>query len=310
MNHSKIQIATILSIAAIALFASMGTIALSTQASARAQRSHTRAGHAAASLWPRGQQRLRHHHRSAIAGTTNSVTPSIHRCRFRPLHRQLIEHGEASLRWQALPARRHRARPQLQPRSDQPQPHRAPGPGQSEIAAARCFQRQRLSRRILQQANLAAEGLRIHIPIPGLASPPSSARTTTSTCAQRHAVGPRSHRMEQLPRLQRIRPRRAVLRPRCARRRVLAVCALLQIIATRERVASAHAQLDTATALFQQTQQKARRRLSPQIDVDRSEVEQLTSSSAHLARNRAGQAEDRTRPHHRTSAQRRLRPYR
>src|SRR5208283_5432601 len=58
---------------------------------------------------------------------------------------------------------------------------------------------------------------------------------------------------------------------------VLAVCgAYLQIIATKERVASAHAQLDTATALFQQTQQKRQVGLVAQIDVDRSEVEQLT----------------------------------
>jgi outer membrane protein TolC len=58
---------------------------------------------------------------------------------------------------------------------------------------------------------------------------------------------------------------------------VLAVCGTyLQVIATEERVKSAHAQLDTATALFQQTQQKRSVGLVPQIDVDRSEVEELT----------------------------------
>jgi outer membrane protein TolC len=58
---------------------------------------------------------------------------------------------------------------------------------------------------------------------------------------------------------------------------VLAVCgAYLQVIATKERVMSAHAQLDTATALFQQTQQERSVGLVPQIDVDRSEVEELT----------------------------------
>ena len=58
---------------------------------------------------------------------------------------------------------------------------------------------------------------------------------------------------------------------------VLAVCGTyLQILATRERVTSAHAQLDTATALFQQTQQKRSVGLVAQIDLDRSEVEQLT----------------------------------
>jgi outer membrane protein TolC len=58
---------------------------------------------------------------------------------------------------------------------------------------------------------------------------------------------------------------------------VLAVCgAYLQVIATKERVKSAHAQLETANALFQQTQQKRGVGLVPQIDVDRSEVEELT----------------------------------
>ena len=48
------------------------------------------------------------------------------------------------------------------------------------------------------------------------------------------------------------------------------------MIATRQRVASAHAQLDTATALFKQTQQERSVGVAAQIDVDRSEVEQLT----------------------------------
>jgi outer membrane protein TolC len=49
---------------------------------------------------------------------------------------------------------------------------------------------------------------------------------------------------------------------------VFAVCgAYLQVIATRERVKSAHAQLERATALFQQTQQKRSVGLVPQIDV-------------------------------------------
>jgi outer membrane protein TolC len=58
---------------------------------------------------------------------------------------------------------------------------------------------------------------------------------------------------------------------------VLAVCGTyLQVIATRERVKSAHAQLETATALYQQTLQKRNVGVTPQIDVDRSEVEELT----------------------------------
>jgi len=58
---------------------------------------------------------------------------------------------------------------------------------------------------------------------------------------------------------------------------VLAVCGTyLQVIATRARVASAHSQVDTATALFQQTLQKRSVGVAPQVDVDRSEVEKLT----------------------------------
>ena len=58
---------------------------------------------------------------------------------------------------------------------------------------------------------------------------------------------------------------------------VLAVAgAYLQVIATRERVKSAHAQFDTANALYQQNLQKRGVGIVAQVDVDRSQVEALT----------------------------------
>ena len=58
---------------------------------------------------------------------------------------------------------------------------------------------------------------------------------------------------------------------------VLAVCGTyLQVIATKERATSAHSQLDTATALYQQTLQKRTVGVATQVDVGRSEVEELT----------------------------------
>ncbi len=57
---------------------------------------------------------------------------------------------------------------------------------------------------------------------------------------------------------------------------VLAVCgAYLQVISTRERVKSAHTQLETANALYQQAFDKLNVGLAPKVDVDRSEVEAL-----------------------------------
>ena len=51
--------------------------------------------------------------------------------------------------------------------------------------------------------------------------------------------------------------------------------AYLQVIATRERVKSAHAQFDTANALCQQNLQKRGVGIVAQVDVDRSQVEAL-----------------------------------
>jgi outer membrane protein TolC len=130
----------------------------------------------------------------------------------------------------------------------------------------------------LQQANLAAQGLRIHIPISGFTFP-----TTVGPYNNIDLRGNVTQSVVDLTAWNNFRAsgeavHAAQLSARDARDAVvLAVCgAYLQIIATKQRVATAHAQLDTATALFQQTQQKRQVGLSPQIDVDRSEVEELT----------------------------------
>lgn len=130
----------------------------------------------------------------------------------------------------------------------------------------------------LQQTNLAAEGLRIHLPIPGFSFP-----TIVGPYNNIDLRGNVSQSILDLTAWNNYRSSKesvqsAQLSARDAREAVvLAVCGgYLQVIATAQRVTSAHAQLDTATALFQQTQQQRGVGLVAQIDVDRSEVEQLT----------------------------------
>lgn len=128
----------------------------------------------------------------------------------------------------------------------------------------------------LQQISLGAEGLRIKIP--GFTIPP-----TIGPFNNIDLRGSLTQSIIDLSTWNNYLSSREVFHAsqfaaRDAREMVvLAVCgAYLQVIATEERVKSAHAQLDTATALFQQTQQKRGVGLAPQIDVDRSEVEKLT----------------------------------
>ena len=128
----------------------------------------------------------------------------------------------------------------------------------------------------LQQISLGAEGLRIKIP--GFAIPP-----TIGPFNNIDLRGSLSQSIVDLSAWNNYRSSKDVVRAtvfaaRDAREMVvLAVCgAYLQVTATKERVKSAHAQLDTATALFEQTRQKRAVGLVPQIDVDRSEVEKLT----------------------------------
>jgi outer membrane protein TolC len=130
----------------------------------------------------------------------------------------------------------------------------------------------------LQQTNLAAEGLRIHIPIVGFSFP-----TIIGPYNNLDLRGNITQSILDMSAWNNYRSSKDVysaaqFSARDARDSVvLAVCgAYLQIIATKERVTAAHAQLDTASALFQQTQQERGVGIVAQIDVDRSEVEQLT----------------------------------
>ena len=137
----------------------------------------------------------------------------------------------------------------------------------------------------LNQVNLAAEGVKIHIPIPGFSFP-----TIVGPYNNIDLRGSVSQSVVDLTAWNNYRSssdlyRAAQFSASDARDAVvLAVSGTyLQIIATRERVKSAHAQLDTATALYQQTLQKRTVGLSPQVDVDRSEVEQLTQQERVLS---------------------------
>ena len=281
MNHSKIKVAPILSIAAIALLACIATIAMPTQASAQsaAQPQHTLAAQLPLS-GRAGNSGSVTAIETPIAGTTNSVTtinPSVQiqgpftgsssSTAKLPFNgklslRDAIERG---LNFNLGATNFNRTVRQAQ--------------GQSEIARSALLPNvSGYLAESLQQANLAAEGLRIHIPIPGFSFP-----TIVGPYNNIDLRGNVTQSVVDLTAWNNFRAssesvHAAQFSARDARDAVvLAVCGeYLQIIATRERVASAHAQLDTATALFQQTQQKRAVGLSPQIDVDRSEVEQLT----------------------------------
>ena len=130
----------------------------------------------------------------------------------------------------------------------------------------------------LNQVNLAAEGVKIHIPIAGFNFP-----TIVGPYNNIDLRGSVSQSIVDFTAWNNYRSssdiyHAAQFSARDARDAVvLAISgAYLQIIATSERVKSAHAQVDTANALLQQTQQKRAVGLAPQIDVDRSEVEHLT----------------------------------
>ncbi|HWB31607.1 MAG TPA: TolC family protein [Acidobacteriaceae bacterium] len=130
----------------------------------------------------------------------------------------------------------------------------------------------------IQQVNLAAEGVRIHVPIAGFNFPtvigPINNIDLRGSVSQSifDATAWNNYRSS------RESLRAAQLNARDARDAVvLAVCGTyLQVLATEQRVAVAHAQLTTATVLFNQTQQKRLAGLVAQIDLDRSDVERMT----------------------------------
>jgi outer membrane protein TolC len=128
------------------------------------------------------------------------------------------------------------------------------------------------------QNNLAALGLRIHVPIPGFSIPTivgpfnyyDLRATLTQTIADLTALN--NYRSAQ----ELLRANQAALRD--ARDLVVLAVggAYLQTIAAKARVRSAQAQIDTAKALFQQTSERRAVGLSPQIDVNRSQVQLQT----------------------------------
>jgi outer membrane protein TolC len=281
MNHSQTKAASILSIAALALVACLATIALPTQALAQsaAQPQHTLAAQLPLS-GRAGNSGSVTAVEAPIAGTTDSVTtinPSVQiqgpftgsssstaKLPFtgKLSLRDAVERG---LNFNLGATNLNRTVRQAQ--------------GQSQIARSALLPN--VSGYIaesLQQANLAAEGLRIHIPIPGFSFP-----TIVGPYNNIDLRGNVTQSVVDLTAWNNYRSSNEVVHAaqfsaRDARDAVvLAVCGTyLQIIATAERVKSAHAQLNTATALYNQAQQKRGVGLVAQIDVDRSEVEQLT----------------------------------
>jgi outer membrane protein TolC len=133
-------------------------------------------------------------------------------------------------------------------------------------------------RESVQQVNLMAEGLRFHIPIPGISIPTivgpfnyfDLRATLTQTVADLTAFN--NYRSAQ----ELVKANEAAMRDA----RDLVVLAVggvyLQVIAAQARVLSAQAQIDTAQALFKQTQDRRSVGLSPQIDVNRSQVQLQT----------------------------------
>ena len=130
-------------------------------------------------------------------------------------------------------------------------------------------------RESVQQTNLAAEGLRIHVPIPGFSFPTivgpfnyyDLRATLTQTVADLTALNNYRSAREL------VKANEAALRD--ARDLVVLAAggAYLQVMAAEARVRSAQAQIDTAQALFKQTQDRRAVGLNPQIDVNRSQVQ-------------------------------------
>lgn len=130
----------------------------------------------------------------------------------------------------------------------------------------------------VEQVNLQAAGVRFRSPIPGFTFPTVvgpfnffdlRARLSQSvvdlTALNNYRSSSDLVRANQLS----VRDARDLV--------VLAVGgAYLQVIAAGARVLSARAQLETATALFNQTSQQRKAGLLAQVDVDRSEVQMLT----------------------------------
>ena len=133
-------------------------------------------------------------------------------------------------------------------------------------------------RETVETENLTALGLRIRVPIPGFSFPTivgpfnyyDLRATLTQTVADLTAVN--NYRSAQ----ELVKANEAALRD--ARDLVVLAAggAYLQVMAAEARVRSAQAQIDTAQALFKQTQERRAVGLNPQIDVNRSQVQLQT----------------------------------
>ncbi|MGA2133472.1 MAG: TolC family protein [Bryobacteraceae bacterium] len=129
-------------------------------------------------------------------------------------------------------------------------------------------------RESVQQTDLAAFGLRLSLPIRGFTIPTvvgpynyfDLRATLTQTVADLTALN--NYRSAQ----ELVKANEAALRD--ARDLVVLAAggAYLQVIAAQARVRSGQAQIDTAQAIFQQTQDRRKVGLNPQIDVNRSQV--------------------------------------
>jgi outer membrane protein TolC len=133
-------------------------------------------------------------------------------------------------------------------------------------------------REVVETENLTALGLRIKVPIPGFSFPTivgpfnyyDLRATLTQTVADLTALN--NYRSAQ----ELVKANEAALRD--ARDLVVLAAggAYLQVMAAEARVRSAQAQIDTAQALFKQTQERRAVGLNPQIDVNRSQVQLQT----------------------------------
>ncbi len=133
-------------------------------------------------------------------------------------------------------------------------------------------------RESVQQTNLRAMGIRVQSPLPGASFPSivgpfnyfDLRATLTQTVADMTALN-NYRSAQEIARANQHTAEDA---------RDLVVLAIggayLQAISARARVASAHAQLETATALYQQTLDRRKSGLLAQIDVNRSQVQQQT----------------------------------
>jgi outer membrane protein TolC len=284
MNHSKFRNTPILQLAATAIIVSLATLAVATPAVAQGPSQSSQSQHTLATPLPlsgrAGASGSVTAIEAPIAGTTNSVTtinPSVqvqgpyigssastanYPFSGKLSLREAIDRG---LNYNLGAVGLNHAVRQAQ--------------GQSQIARSALLPNvSGYLAETLQQANLAAQGLRIHIPIPGFSFP-----TIVGPYNNIDLRGNVTQSVVDLTAWNNYRSSNEVVHAaqfsaRDARDAVvLAVCGTyLQIIATAERVKSAHAQLNTATALYNQAQQKRGVGLVAQIDVDRSEVEQLT----------------------------------